>query len=395
MGAGAWVREYGVQIETVASDLGLETLLATADATAVDFAAAKIGVTGDGTANGKFKLLLENKPDIIPTTAVVESDVASGVADKTEEDIQATVSQPVGFAPEMKCNAYLASLFFSLFSQNGYTELTPVSNIVVGKAVPYTNIDITRYAAFLGVVQKLGGTKDQCELTRGALPSTIKLSAEEGGILMLNAEIMGAKWSKDFSLPGAYATTGVPTKVPFLKWQNATVLIDNSYNTPADPTSGLKTLSDGTGTRFFMQGFELNLANGLQAKFYNNETIQTFVLQKYTAEGSFVVPWVVPTIGGATAIAQKYYWDQIQDFRDGIVKHVRIQWGTWSGSDATATDNAFLIDMYIKYKTGTLEGDDVLGSNMGYTCVQPIAGTPSITVRFGYKNTGTNALVRV
>jgi len=375
MGAGAWVREYAVQVEQAAADAGIETLLAIPDATAITFGADKIGIGGDSTSNGKFKLLLQNKPDIPATSAIVESEKASGFADMTEEDLQSNIAQPSTFAPEMEANAYLISLFMNLLVQNGSHQAT-FGTVLRSMFQPYTTIDVLYYGAFMGKVQKLTGVTDECTLIRGCIPSSVKLSAAEGGTLLMTAEIMGAKWSNTFNGTGIPDAANAILKKPFLKWQNAIVLMDDAYNTKTDPTSGLKALVDSTDTRINLNGFDITIVNGLMAKFYNSETVQQMSLGKYKATGNFVMPWVAPGLGSVS----KYYWTQISDFRNGITKHLKIYWGN---IDAT-TDNSFVIDCYIKYNTGVLEGDDVLGSNMAFTVVQPVAGTPSIVLYCGH-----------
>jgi hypothetical protein len=385
MGQHAWTREYAVQIETMENIqfLGLQTLLAVADATAVTFGVAKIGIGGDGTANGKFKLLTTNKADISTSTAVTTTEKATGRADMTEEDVQVLVAEPSAYPPEMEANAYILSFYLQLLCQTGATQA--VSGVVGSEVVtsifrPYEISDVLYYGAFLGKVPKIGGVSDEAVLMRGALAATISLSAEEGGLLTLSSEIQGAKWSASFNATDLPAEENAILKRPFLKWQNAKVIMDDAYITPADPESGLKVLAETDNTTFGMDGFELNIANGLIAKFYNSNQVQAFVLGKYTAEGSIVIPWVLPGPGGAAAIANKYYWKNITQFRDGITKHLKIYWGH---ADAEA-DNSLVIDMYIKYTEGALEGDDVLGSNMNFMCVQPAAGVPSIVIKCGH-----------
>ena len=309
-----------------------------------------------------------------------ESEKASGYADNTEEDLISTVAQASKFSPELEANAYHVSLFMQLLFQSGSSDSG--STILIDQFIPYTKIDIQYYGAFMSKVQKLGGVVDECQLMRGCLPSSVKLSAEEGGLLKLNADIEGAKWSNTFVGTAIPAAADALLKKTALKWQNAVVIMDDAYVTAADPTSGLKTLSDVStdstlNTRFFLQGFDLTIANGLMSKFYNSETIQCFILGKIKATGNFSIPWVIAGYGDETL---KYYWKHINDFRNNIVKHIKIYWGS---VDAT-TDNSLVIDMYVKYNSGTLEGDDVLGTNIGFVCVQPSAGTPAIKVLAGH-----------
>ena len=277
--------------------------------------------------------------------------------------------------------------------------------------IPHTTPNIPRYGAFVGIVQKLATNiaptvpvKTDNAIMRGGVPSSVKLSAAEGEVLKITADIQGAKWARSFALPAAYGTTGVPVKIPFLKWQNAKVILQDAYNTRTDPSTGLATLTSAlTTAQISLDGFDLTLTNGLSHKFYNSNTIMAFVLGKFKAEGNMVVPWYANLTGDES----QYYWQQIQDFQDGITKRLIIYWNgvggtgfTFTGSTNTmpVTDtavNGLLIDMFIKYKSGALDSNDVLGSNMGFTCVQPTAGTPSVKIMLTYAAIGTNATRRV
>lgn len=411
---GGWVREYGVQLEFATPDNGLELMLTVGDSTAVTFdGTLKIGVTGDGTVfgSGKYKLLLTNKPDLKTSSAVNEVENATGFADNTEEDIQVTLAQPASFAPEQNANAYNASLFLSLLAQNGYTEST-AGAIRTGVMIPHTTPNISRYGAFIGIVQKLASNatpatpvKTDNAIIRGGLPTSVKISAAEGEVVKVTADIVGAKWARSFALPAAYNTFGVPVKVPFLKWQNAKCVLLDAYTSRLDPTSGLAVLTGAlTTNQISLDGFDLTITNGLTQKFYNSNTIMAFTLGKFKAEGNMVIPWFV---ANQTGDESQYYWQQIQDFQDGVTKRLIIYWNgvggagfTFTGSTNTmpVTDtavNGLLIDMFIKHKSGELSGDDVLGCNMGFSCVQPIAGTPSVKIMLTYAATGTNATRRV
>lgn len=398
---GSWIREYAVQLEFDTTLSGVQTLLQTSDDTAVTFGNLKVGISGDQTVTTpKFKLLLNNKADLITASAVKDTPKAAGTSDKSVDDIQITVSEASKFNPEVHAHSNITGLFLSLLAQNGYSEtaVTPDSTAVrIGKMVPYVTPAINRYGSFAGIVQKMATSgapatkvQDSNALIRCALPSSVKLSAEEGGILTLAAEMMGAKWSSSFSLTGTtktnYDTNAKALTKANLKWQNATVLLLDALSAPgvlANPVAATNAIK--------LQGFELTLSNNLTSKFYNSDTISSFILGKFTGEGTFTIPWYVP--GNLT----ESYWAQIADFQAGTVKHLIIYWGTapsfTSGLPAVSplATGSILIDMFIQYKSGGLEGDDVLGSNMGFSCVQPIDGTPSVTVYCAYDAIGASA----
>lgn len=387
MSAHAWVREYAVQVETVSADEGLELLLSTTDAAAITFGATKIGVGGDGTSSGKFKLLLNNHPDIISNTAITDTPKASGTSERVEESLQALIAQPATFAPEMDCNAYLASLFLQLLLQSGGSQ-TSVGTNIRDKYIPYSKIDVKYFGAFLGKIQKLAGVVDECELLRGAVATSVKFNASEGETLKISSELIGAKWSNSFNATGIPASSQSVLKKSFLKWQNATVLIEDAYVTEADPTSGLATvyganMADTTSTKLYAQSFEITLNNNAKAGFFNSETAKCITLGQADITGTLIVPWVVPGLG---VEANKYYWNQINEFRNGIVKHIKAFWGVQDGT----SDNSLVFDMYVKYTSAPLEGDDVLNCNLGFTCVQPVDGTPAITILCGHTNAALN-----
>ena len=140
---GSWVREYAVQLEFDTELAGVQTLLTTTDNTAVTFGNLKVGLsgTGDGadTTSPKFKLLLNNKADLIAASAVKDTPKATGTSDKGVDDIQITVADASKFSPEMHAHSNVVGMFLSLLAQNGYSEtaVTPDSTSVrIGKMIP-------------------------------------------------------------------------------------------------------------------------------------------------------------------------------------------------------------------------------------------------------------------
>lgn len=400
MGAHAWIREYYTQREDVdGSAGGLDELLAVADSAGVVFAAAatKTGITGlTGVNAGTYKLLVNGHPDLPSTSATVEAEKASGSSDMVEEDIQSTVAKPSEFTLELDGNAYLTSYFMSSLLQEGYSNtdyrgVVGALNNTVKRYVAsnYPNYMINSYLAFVGTIPKLDFAKTASIIVRGAVANSVKISAEEGQILKLSVNIMGAYWNNNFTLTPSGNT--IAPKIAYLKWQNAKVWIDDAYITAATPSSGLKEYADpivDATNVFALQGFDLTIVNNLMAKFYNSESVQCFILGKVKANGTLNIPWVVPS---AAVEADNYYWNNIDDFRNGIVKHIRIQWGQTWGNDATASDGALVIEAYIKYTDGKVEGEDVLSSALPFTCVRPDMTTPAFQVKFGLAYSGINA----
>lgn len=391
---GGWTREYAVQLEYDTSLSGVQSMLgALADSTYVDFAASRVGVSGDSTnASPRFKLLLINKPDLVASSAVTDTPKATGSSDKGIDDVQVTIAQPSSFSPEVHVNSNIAGLFLALLGQSGYVE-SSAANVRTGLFQPYLTPAINVYGAFVGIVQKMPSAatpatkvRDENVIMRGCLPTSLKFSAEEGGILTLAADLQGAKWDNTFTLAAGYTTNGKALQRTNLKWQNAGVILMDALATATTLNNPVAATNVVT-----MQGFDLTIANGLQSKFYNSNTIVSYILGKLTAEGSFTIPFYIPG-----AVAGEQYWNQISDFRNGVVKRLVIYWGTVPTFSAgvlnnTVADGDLVIDMFIQYKTGQLEGDDILGSNMSFTCVQPLDGTPSITVKVGYgAAAGTN-----
>jgi hypothetical protein len=406
---GSWVREYAVQMEFATPDLGIESLLAVDAADAITFDGdSAIGITGDGTtaSSGRFKLLLTNKPDLIASTAIQEIETATGQADNAEEDIIPTISQPNTFAPEINAHTYNISLFLATLLQSGYTE-ADAGAVRTGTCIAYKTPNIMRYLSFVEVLQKLAANatpatpdKSDNSIMRVSMPSSVKFSASEGGILKVSADLKGAGWETGFSLPAAYNTSGVSVKVSPLKWQDAKVILQDAYVTAADAESGIADI-DATNKQVSMNGLDLTIENNLTHKYYNSSSIVSFVLGKLKSSGTMVIPWTVANQYGDES---QYYWQQIKDFQAGITKRLIVYWNsstgtgfTFSGANAVTDDapGGFLIDMFIKYSSGALDSAEVLGSNMGFTCVVPTGGTSSIRILCTYAATGTNATRRV
>lgn len=386
----SWTREYLTQMEWLDFDDGIEDLLAIADATAISLAS-----TNDGITQGKFKLLLNSHPDLPVLITINDSDKASGSSDSIEEEIQTVSGKVSEFTLDMDANAYVCSYFFSALLQNGYNEDIIYDDIALGVVKNYEDYQINRYLSFIGAQMKLGGTKDQCVLVRAALPNSIKLSSKEGQVLRIETNIKAGYWTNLFNLGSisSYPANAIPLKIPTLKWQNAKVWIDDVYNTANNTSSGLKiqNIVDSTN-KLVLKEFDFTVINNLIGRFYNSDVLQDFILGKVRADGNFIVPWIH---GTATVDAEaKYYWKQIDDFRNGIVKRLRIQWGQTWGSDSTASDNCLVIEAYLKYNgSPKVESEEDLDVPMAFTCVRPDSTTPAFKVKFGYSFAG-NTVVR-
>ncbi len=154
---------------------------------------ANIGITGDTTADsGKFTMPLINHPHLPSPTTINNLELATGRSDGyTVEHIQ-TASEAPTFTLEMPANAHNLSLFLWSLFQTGASE-NESSGTITMTCVPYTSpvpemwLAVTRL--MLDINTKI--TLDTIShMVYGCICRSLTLTAEEGGLLNLSAEIV-------------------------------------------------------------------------------------------------------------------------------------------------------------------------------------------------------------
>lgn len=315
------------------------------------FAATAIGVEGDGASGGKFLVPLTSHPHLKPSSTMQDQELAVGVAQRHNLEYNATIAEPSSVTLEMYANAYNLSLFMWLLFQSGCTEADSTVNTM--SAIPYTSAAIEQYAAITRILGGTGGNADtESQYMPGCICKSFTISGETGGILMLSAEIVGADWATANDDLGSVAwSTLTFSDVAPLKFQDMTLVLGGAeVDTPS---------------------FSVTYSNNVVPQFYNNGTIQRYVLGRITAEGTFGIPWGDTNKGGN---------DQINAFKNNTEQVLTAYWGSASG----LTDNSVSLSGNMRNtdtEMGDTEGEIV--SNINFTNVEG-ASDEAIELYAGY-----------
>jgi len=303
--------------------------------TASDFTAGDIGISNASI----YAVPLNNRPHFNPGQNIIDRRKAIGISTRRTgagfEYDQGTREPTVTY--ELDANPYnLALLFWGLF-QGGASEAdgTPFKKTYI----PYTAADCE---VWFSLLRKMSASTGNSHAIHGAIPRSIRLSADAGGPLVASVDFIGHTWLDTFN-----ATSVVETyaeKAPLL-WQNA------------GSVAGLYVAT----TEVHMRGFDLTISNNATPVYYDAVTPEKYVLGDLTVEGNIYVPWSAATVGANT---------QLDNFVNGTDTLLKIWWGTYAGAT---------------------EGDVSLQVNMRYTGAE-VGGEPEteLALPFVHAYDGTN-----
>ena len=314
-----------------------------------------IGIEGTGAANGVFLNPTTDHPHLNPSSSINEQELAIGLSQRHHLEYNTTVAEPNSVTLNMQFNAYNFSLMIWLLFQSAAGEGASGSNTIMS-AAPYTDADYEQYCA---ITRLLGGTSGAADTVSqymvGCICNSFTISGESGGIMQLTAEMMGANWAvaNDDLGSATWASLAFSDKAP-LKFQDMNFELDNqSVDIPS---------------------FSMTVNANVAAQFYNNDTIQKFVLGRMNVEGSFGVPF------GASSAAQDES-QQILDFQNGVDKGFEAWWGD---SDADA-DNGVALRGNIRYTdTEMADAEGEIITNCTYAGVYDADGHNAIECYAGY-----------
>ena len=272
--------------------------------------ATGIGIEGTGAANGVFLNPTTDHPHLNPSSAINEQELAIGLSQRHHLEYNTTTAEPNSVTLNMQMNAYNLSLFIWLLFQTAAGEGTSGTNTVMS-AIPYTEADYEQYCS---ITRLLGGTAGNADTESqymvGCICSSFTITGESGGIMQLSAEMMGANWAiaNDDLGTATWASLAFSDKAP-LKFQDMSFALNSE-------TVDIPSIS-------------LTVNANVTPQFYNNNTIQKYVLGRMAVEGNFGVPY------GATSTNQDKS-QQILDFQNGVDKRIHAWWGDPDGG----ADNA-------------------------------------------------------
>ena len=324
-------------------------------------AGSDIGLHGTGAANGIFLLPLTDHPHLKPSTGTVENEMAVGEATRRTLEYNQTISQPGTVTINMLANAYNISLFTYLLLQTGCTEINNSPRVLHGTA--YTSPSPEVYMGLIRVLaddMTADGTADTAsQIFVGCICTSLTLSGETGGLLTLSAELQAADHAIASSNLDAvaYNTLTFSDKAP-LKFQDMTFRLNSAQvDTPS---------------------FSITITNGATAQFYNNGTIQRYVLGRVNVEGTFGIPFGDTSVGGN---------DQITDFKAGTDKRMEAYWGSINGN----VDNAVSLSSNVRYTdTEMADAEGEIITSCPFAGVKDADSNSSIYIRAGYDSAQLN-----
>ena len=347
-----WMDRYAIE----------QTATLTANPT---FASTAIGIEGTGSDGGVFLAPTTDHPHLKPSTATQENELAVGLSQRHHLEYNQTVAEPNSITLNMLANSYNVSLFMWLLFQEAAGEGTVGSNTVMSVA-PYTTADIEQYAAITRFMGGTAGDDDTVsQYMTGAICRSMTISGEVGGIMMVSAEMIGASWNvaNDDLGSTSWSALTFSNKAP-LKFQDMVMSMDgNVVDVPS---------------------FSITISNNAVAQFYNNGTIQRYVLGRLTVEGEFGIPWGDAAEGGNATI---------NDFIAGTDKLIQVYWSDADGSE----DNSLSIKSNVRYTDSEItdsEGEittntpfagvydgtyNALEMYAGYATASLVRGTPAAT----------------
>jgi len=325
-------------------------------------AATAIGIEGTGAGGGVFLNPTTDHPHLNPSSAINEQELAIGLSQRHHLEYNTTTAEPNSVTLNMQMNAYNLSLFMWLLFQSAAGEGTSGTNTIMSVA-PYTEAD---YEIYCAITRLLGGTAGDDDTVSqymvGCICSSFTITGESGGMMQLSAEMMGANWAiaNDDLGTATYANLAFSDKAP-LKFQDMSFALDSE-------TVDIPSIS-------------ITVNANVASQFYNNDTIQKFVLGRMAVEGNFGVPF------GATSANQDES-QQILDFQNGIDKRVHMWWGDPGGDG----DNAVSIVLNARYTdTEMADAEGEIVTNCTFAGVYDADGHNSVEMYAGY---ATSSLVR-
>ena len=320
-------------------------------------AATAIGIEGTGSANGVFLNPTTDHPHLNPSSAINEQELAIGLSQRHHLEYNTTTAEPNSVTLNMQMNAYNLSLFIWLLFQEAAGEGDGSGTTKIMSAIPYTTAD---YEIYCAITRLMGGTAGDADTVSqymsGCICSSFTISGESGGIMQLSAEMMGANWAvaNDDLGTATWATLAFSDKAP-LKFQ------DMHFDMNSEVVD-IPSIS-----------FTVN-AN-VTPQFYNNNTIQKFVLGRMAVEGNFGIPW------GATSANQDEN-QQILDFQNGIDKIVKCWWGDSDGD----ADNAVVLKSNLRYTdTEMADAEGEIVTNCTFAGIYDADGNNAVECYAGYE----------
>jgi len=256
-----------------------------------------------------FGMPLNEHVDLKAPNTTFEQEQARGISQRHNQEYHiVNTGEPAEATISMVATAYNISLFGYLLFQAGSSEVVGSANVTLNifTGIPYVVADPEVYAYVTRFLQPAADSDDVDQIMRGCICSSLTLSAEKGGVLMLEAVMQGGGWSQK-DLSALVASINFDTTAS-LKYQDMFAYMES--------------------TSMDIPSFTVTFSNNPVWNFYNDETAASVHLGRFTVEGSFDLPWGAATVGNNYAITK---------FLGGTQQDLYFFWGV---DDRTSPTNA-------------------------------------------------------
>jgi len=316
------------------------------------FPTTDIGIEGTGSGAAKFVMPLTEHPHLNPGASTLETEMATGQAERHQLEYTNVAAEPASVTLTMPANQYTLSYFLGLLFQGGVTEGS--SDPVILTCDPYTTPDVDKYCC---IVRQLTDdaaflvNDDKSHILNGCICTSLTISGEEGGLVMLTAEMMGAEWTND-----------TITSIPTMTWDGMSMADTGAFYKFQDISMKINPNQQGEQD-FDTPNFSITISNNAVGNYYNNDTIQKYVLGRLTGEGTFRIPWGAhATVGGNVPLS---------DFTSGN----RALLTLYKDDAAPDADGEFMIQLNIQYTDVGFGGEVEVGSDITFSMVTDSTNT--------------------
>jgi len=200
-------------------------------------------------------------------------------------------------------------------SVDSATQLTVDGTFVSQSSVNYK---VYRQTPATVTLVRDTGASGKAQRITSAICRSMTLSCDEGGALMVSAEMIGKSIELDHTVTSDTFT--ISTDAPLL-FQNLTYKLG--------------------GTSGVISSFSITLSNNAVQRWFDSQTPYEYILGDFTVEGRITIPWQ----GSNT---------EINNFISGTDKRIELYWG----SDAGASDGDFYIAVNARYTGAPISGDE-------------------------------------
>ncbi len=277
-----------------------------------------------GIATNKYAYPMVGHPNFDPGQTVIDQRKAIGIATRRTGagfEYQQGVKSPVT-TWEFDGNAYNLTLPLWLLFQKGTTQATTGDSFVKTYLAPTctTGVEMEQFGVLLKRMEC--GTVSSSQRILGAVVRSITFTAESNTPLRVSVEFVGADIDVTYSAENAVLT--FDTNDPLI-WGASSTEVKIS---PAGDV--------GAATEINVDSWSVTISNNIVAKQYGQNTVQKFIVQDFTVEGTIKVPWGASAGGGGTLV---------DDLITGDDMYMSLSWGSITG--ASSGDFAIILNARI------------------------------------------------